>query len=247
MNSNLNKNFNFSSSKNINNNLSDNNNNNNSNNSPSLSISKSKSHVVNNLKTTDKNINHSGSKEESVVKILCNIKSNSTTTNITKNISINKVVKRNSIYNSNKRILLVDDVYLVRKNLKKLVSDICKEYKIKCTIECLSDGLETLTTVISDSMEEDSHTKLIISDENMNWINGSVSFKILSNLIMDNKIAKTGLVILTALEEEDVINNLKKESKADYVIKKPANKHQLRPIIDKFLLNDTKSSYIPTK
>lgn len=129
------------------------------------------------------------------------------------------------------KILIVDDGSMVRKNLYTIINSIVKENNIPCVIECLTDGLEILTTVIKDYLDGDLPTKLIISDENMNWLNGSTALKILSNLIHFRKLYKMTTVILTALEEEEVLSIIKKEANCNYIFKKPIKKDLLKEII----------------
>lgn len=133
------------------------------------------------------------------------------------------------------KVLLVDDVKMIRKSLKKMVNEVCIESKIRCSVECLTDGLEILTSVIKDQIEGNCKIKLVISDENMNWVNGSLAFKILSGLIRDHKLKHVNFVILTALEEEQILKNLKQESNASLIITKPINKYQLTEILSQYL------------
>jgi len=60
------------------------------------------------------------------------------------------------------------------------------------------DGIDTLKFVMDDQFEG-SQIKLIITDENMQFMNGSESLRILKNLEFSGKIKGTKIVVSTTL------------------------------------------------
>lgn len=143
--------------------------------------------------------------------------------------------------NFERAILVVDDDYFCRKSLKTLIENILKHKKtqFKYVVYKVADGLDTINLLISNSNgnQESSLIKLIISDQNMAIINGSESFSMLNKLEklgkVDNSIPK---VILTAIQEESALKNIKANSGADEVITKPANKKKIEAILNKYIV-----------
>jgi len=60
------------------------------------------------------------------------------------------------------------------------------------------DGIDTLKFVMDDQFEG-NQIKLIITDENMQFMNGSESLRILKNLEFSGKIKGTKIVVSTTL------------------------------------------------
>lgn len=167
-----------------------------------------------------------------------NLKSKLSTGSISSNLHKNKINKEDSFDSSDKNleyILVVDDDYLCRNNIKKLLHSILKELKMNFGIVKCADGLDTLNIVIGDQSKNGGKLRLIISDENMNYLNGSDSFYILNRLFTMNKLSRIPMVILTALEDSEALNKIKKSSNVSEILKKPANKITLRSLIIKLL------------
>lgn len=138
----------------------------------------------------------------------------------------------------NSKIVIVDDQFYCRKILKNLVQQALRVLNIEKKFDIIksSDGIDTLNLVIRDQ-KEGNKIKLIISDENMDFINGSQSFNVINNLIVHNKVTvKIPMVILTALGEEDAHRKILNVSNADMIIKKPASKFQIVELLQKFLI-----------
>lgn len=89
-----------------------------------------------------------------------------------------------------------------------------------------TDGIETLKLVYDDQFE-DSLIKLIISDENMEFINGSESFKILKKLEKSNKIKPIKLAILSS----DIKTEYYKDIGIDKILDKKYDKNIFRTLL----------------
>lgn len=167
------------------------------------------------------------------------LKSSSTLNLIKKGMNSRKDTK-NQI-SSNKevvKILVVDDDYFCRKNLKNLIKTIAiKKYKDSNldiqTVKAI-DGIDTLNTLLQDQTTANQF-KLVISDENMNFVNGSDSFMLLNRMFDVNKLYKIPLLILTALEDKDALAYIKKYSKADEILRKPLNRKVLEEKLLKYI------------
>ena len=134
-------------------------------------------------------------------------------------------------YNVNKsKILIVDDSFSIRSSLKKLINSIVDCNKID-VLEG-EDGSDIIKFVSHDNLNS-KLIKLIITDENMEIINGSEAIKILRQLEKKNKINKINIVSLTAFSDNNTINCLY-DIGANKVMLKPVNKSDLKKIINDY-------------
>jgi len=88
--------------------------------------------------------------------------------------------------NENKKVILIaDDNEIIRKSIKKLIKkNLGKE---KYYIICVSDAIEVLYLVMLDQTKKNC-IKIIISDEQMTFLNGSQLFYCLQKMQGDKKI-----------------------------------------------------------
>lgn len=120
-------------------------------------------------------------------------------------------------------ILIVDDDYFCRNTLKSLVQKILSKLSLnKVIVKKGSDGIDTINLVIQDQIKYNK-IKLVISDENMNYCNGSDSYYLLNKMYKNDKLKKIPLWILTALEDDNELKNIKNKSGCDLILKKPAS------------------------
>eukprot|EP00340_Litonotus_pictus_P010482 CAMPEP_0170536728 /NCGR_PEP_ID=MMETSP0209-20121228/102304_1 /TAXON_ID=665100 ORGANISM="Litonotus pictus, Strain P1" /NCGR_SAMPLE_ID=MMETSP0209 /ASSEMBLY_ACC=CAM_ASM_000301 /LENGTH=1474 /DNA_ID=CAMNT_0010838123 /DNA_START=2584 /DNA_END=7008 /DNA_ORIENTATION=+ len=138
------------------------------------------------------------------------------------------------------KILIVDDVSYCRSSVRNILKKILKDKNLDYELIEEDDGIGTINRVFKDRTFNNNKIRLIISDENMNFINGSESFSTLSSLeskgCFGNKVSK---VILTAIEDPEALGNLQIKGNANAVYKKPANKIILHEMVNKFLVNDS--------
>lgn len=136
------------------------------------------------------------------------------------------------------RILITDDDYNCRKNLKNLLKNVLSNLPDNLgrniSVIKATDGIETVKIVIEDQLIGNSSIRLIISDENMAFVNGSDSFALLNKMFSMNKLNKIPLVILTALEDTDTLNQIKRNSGASDILKKPLGKKVLNETLLKY-------------
>lgn len=132
-----------------------------------------------------------------------------------------------SIYSNIKtfdKILIADDSETIRKAVIRLL---LKNDYFKSNfefIEC-SDGCDILSKVIEDQIKG-GRIKIIITDENMEFLNGSQAIEILRNLEFQNKITSIFVTSLTAFVDEESKKNII-EKGANIVLNKPLNNIQL--------------------
>ena len=136
-----------------------------------------------------------------------------------------------SLNNTKNMILVVDD----SKTLIKAVIKLLRTNKFFNdnfrTIEG-SDGIDILKYLMDDQING-SRIKLVITDENMEYLCGSSAISIIRDLQLHNKMKDIFIVSLTAFIDEENISNIMKKG-ADLVLSKPLNLNQIESIMTNY-------------
>ena len=123
------------------------------------------------------------------------------------------------------KILVVDDNVIIRNSVCRLLKNIIDESEIKYNIIVGNDGIDTLK-IVKEDQKENNKIKIIITDEFMDFMNGSKSIKIIKELESENKIKRINIVSLSS--SDDDISRMKYiKSGADSVITKPCSQYNL--------------------
>ena len=99
-----------------------------------------------------------------------------------------------------KIVLIVEDNIIIRKSIKRQINKIYE--KENSDVICLSDGFELLNILMIHQRLNNS-VKMIISDEQMSYLNGSEAFNILNKMYVDKKINKIPFIISSSNKEND--------------------------------------------
>lgn len=211
------------------------------------------SKVKNNIKNSDNTkytTNITSNKEDKKIDIICKIsnknqkkiflfnninsklnannKSSSLTLNNNNdNISKNTSKKGSILKIKSKSILICDDSEILLNNLEKILLSI-PSIKKNYSIIKVNDGFEILNKIFNDLKTE---IKLVLTDECMNYINGSEAISIIKKAEENNKIKKERIFVsLTSYDDINITKFL--ESKGfDKILVKPIAKNCL----EKFL------------
>ena len=146
------------------------------------------------------------------------------------NISINNI-DCNNIMRKHK-ILICDDTAMLVKSLNKMlisIPGIQENYDIVTG----SDGIDILNLIKNDA--EDKLIKLIITDENMEIMNGSEAVKIIKKLVLSGKLSSyynLRFVSLTAFEDEYTKKQIL-DSGFDDIYSKPTSKETIKDFLNK--------------
>jgi signal transduction histidine kinase len=97
-------------------------------------------------------------------------------------------------------IIVVDDEILTRKSTVRILYEYCKAKGKNLDILEASDGIECLN-LYYQSFKRKVKLLLIVSDQSMNFLNGSACAKILHDLNQEKGIADVPFYILTAYEQ----------------------------------------------
>jgi CheY-like chemotaxis protein len=155
-----------------------------------------------------------------------------------KNIILQKklTIKENDLecYNSFKyKILVVDDNKFLRQSFINLIKKFLKNRNMTFfydIIDC-NDGVDILYHIVKDQ-SENNLIKCIITDENMDYMNGSEACRIIKNYENNNKIKPVVLAMISSFET----NYFDKNFGINYFLPKPCNEHQLSIFFDEFKL-----------
>lgn len=131
-----------------------------------------------------------------------------------------------------KYIIICDDSKIILNSLHKLllsIPGVSESHRIVLAY----DGLELINKVVDISIEKGT-ISLIISDESMEFINGSLAMNILKSIESKGKLRKCKAnVCLTAFDEDYSNSNLLK-SGFDMCLSKPVSKSILVAALEKF-------------
>ena len=138
------------------------------------------------------------------------------------------------VNNSNLSVVVIDDYKLIRENTVNLVKKVFETLKISdYSIIQGSDGIDLLNIVRKDKINA---IKLVFTDENMEYLNGSETVKIIRKLEDKGMINKYFYASVTAYEDQETRNNILK-SGINTIISKPCTKSTLLSIMKNIILD----------
>jgi len=151
-----------------------------------------------------------------------------------------KSSENQNLIDERKIVLVIDDHKYVRESMSNLIKKIIKKKNLenKFKVKEGIDGSELIYYIIKDQMENNK-IKCIITDENMEFINGSEAIKILKNLEKNNQIRPLIIASCTAFEDE-YSKYIIKSSGANYFLSKPCNEFKLNKFFDEFQILEKK-------
>lgn len=144
-----------------------------------------------------------------------------------KNLSMSISVNHNL---NTEKILVVDDNRFTRIAIVKMLQSLFHKLNLTCEIIEGFDGIDILKCIIEDQNSNNHLIKCVLSDECMEYLDGSKSFKILKELEFSSKIKPVRKVSITSFDDEHS-RNLLMERGADYVLNKPCSFSSLELIL----------------
>ena len=137
------------------------------------------------------------------------------------------IVNQKSRQNNNK-IVIIDDIKLVRDNTKTLIKNTLSFLKIEdFDIIEGSDGIDLLNMVRFD---KENKIKLILIDENMEFLNGSEAVSIVRKLEECKKINSYDIASVTAFDDEETRKKIY-SSGVNSILIKPCTKSNIIKIL----------------
>ena len=117
-------------------------------------------------------------------------------------------------------VLVVDDNHLINDANKNIVYKCFEKIGMKVKIILCSDGVDIVSHVLNENIRK--NIKCVITDENMEYINGSEAIKFIRNLESKCYIPHIPCISVTCHEDKNIINNIY-ASGANHVLSKPLN------------------------
>lgn len=153
-------------------------------------------------------------------------KKNSSKSNFLENESFLEKWKSNDL-----NVILVDDEHFTRKSTLRLINNFCKSKNLNINIVEVEDGISCLYNWY-EHLKKGLEFSFILSDECMNYMNGSFCAKILGEIQKTKNIKPTPFYIVTAFENLNSTNFMDQHL-INGVFTKPLNFNNLEKIIIK--------------
>ncbi len=190
-------------------------------------------------------------KKELLILPEANYKRNNYNSNSLSNLNqqyknLDKDLDKNLDKNLNKNsdalvFLVIEDNLMIRDSIKHLLQMILKNLKKKALIKKDfqifegADGIDALKFLIDPNIG--SRVKGIFIDENMEYLNGSETIRIIRNLQNLNKIQKFNIATITAFEDA-VTRKTILNSGVDEIYNKPLHKNDLEEFFKKYPIRE---------
>ena len=128
-------------------------------------------------------------------------------------------------------VLVVDDNHLINDANKNIVYKCFEKIGMKVKIILCSDGVDIVSHVLNENIRK--NIKCVITDENMEYINGSEAIKFIRKLESKFYIHHIPCISVTSHEDKNIIDNIY-ASGANHVLSKPLNMSSLSFILKDF-------------
>lgn len=125
--------------------------------------------------------------------------------------------------------MIVEDNELINNSNRKIILEVLSEKQLDYELVMLFNGLDLLKFVLNHQNNY-GLIKLILTDEYMDYMNGSEAINIIRKIELTKKFKPINIISVTCLDNQNLYNNLIKIG-ADMVISKPISKNDIRRII----------------
>ena len=125
-------------------------------------------------------------------------------------------------------IITVDDNNLINKSVKKIIEKILKENDKDYEVIVATDGIDILKLIRKDQ-SNGNLIKCIITDENMEYMDGSEAIKIVRNYEKIGKIKPVNIITSTCHEDKNITQHIL-NCGSQIILKKPLNKVELEKV-----------------
>ena len=127
------------------------------------------------------------------------------------------------------KILIVDDNYFINEATQNILKKVLKEAGSDMEIIIGSDGSDIIHHIIQDQ-SKGNQIKCILTDENMEYLNGSEAIKIIKNLERNKKIKFVNIISVTGNEESEYTRHIISAG-AQMTLNKPLSKSVLSGVL----------------
>ncbi len=127
------------------------------------------------------------------------------------------------------KILVVDDNYFVNEATVRVLKNVLKEAGLDIEIIVGTDGSDIIHHVIQDQ-SKGNEIRCILTDENMEYLNGSEAIRIVRNLENRQKVKFVNMICVTSNEDPYYIQEIIRAG-AQTVLNKPLTKSVLARVL----------------
>jgi signal transduction histidine kinase len=130
-------------------------------------------------------------------------------------------------------IIVTDDEIFTRQSSVRVLKSIASEMNININIIEAQDGVETIF-IFYKCISQGVRIAMIVSDENMNFMNGTKTYDVLSEILEKKNLNKINFNLLTALDNNAF--DIKYRSQEDFnIVSKPLTRDMARTILSERL------------
>lgn len=127
-----------------------------------------------------------------------------------------------------RKVLIVEDVPFISQTIKVLLESVFENNEKDINVIQCFDGVDMLSEVIKDH-KEGNLIDFIITDENMDFVNGTVAIELLRKLESENRI-KVPLIVSSTTEA--FIERRLKDLKVEKILPKPIHLNHLMNLLE---------------
>lgn len=132
------------------------------------------------------------------------------------------------------KFYVVDDNKNNQSAIERLINRYFQKNSKSYLIKCLDDGIELINEVYLDIQRGNNCSKMIFSDQMMEFMNGSEAFKIIKNLLENKQMKPIPFIICSAFNDEGHYLKMKNLG-IEHVFEKPISFGNIEHILDNYL------------
>ncbi len=123
-------------------------------------------------------------------------------------------------------ILIADDNQFICNSVKIILESILSESNKKLNVEICSDGIDVLK-ILKDNQLKNTKIKCVIIDENMQFMDGSVTIRNVRMMEEIGRLKYTPFISVTCFEDEGSKKKILDEG-CNLIVNKPIDKWELK-------------------
>ena len=124
------------------------------------------------------------------------------------------------------KIIIVEDNHIIAQSTKKIFQNVIEENNLDYEVTICDDGIDMIRTYLNEELNCLLNLKMIITDENMEYMNGSEAIRFVREIEKRKKLKKVKIISLSSNEDINVTDNIFRAG-ADNVVQKPLTRQSI--------------------
>ena len=124
------------------------------------------------------------------------------------------------------KIIIVEDNHIIAQSTKKIFQNVIEENNLDYEVTICDDGIDMIRTYLNEEFNCLLNLKMIITDENMEYMNGSEAIRFVREIEKRKKLIKVKIISLSSNEDINVTDNIFRAG-ADNVVQKPLTRQSI--------------------